>query len=257
MKKVLKQSEAKLGVMNTLIQALKADLPTASFPERRSKRLLFLLNRKLYSTLITELPKLKDLPPALLNAVREHAEQEYRWLMNYYPTLLEFTLAINGIKADECSRHPHYSLANSLLHIEIIESSGMAVVKSIAGCQWKCPADIERVITLVKKHHKRLSKQECPPETFIAQLHTAYLSALSLQPASPFIPISAVMRNFGTGKTPRDEFTLNFSRLISSRISQHQGKTLQILHSKNDAKGIMLYGLPQRIIIGAIAFLKE
>jgi hypothetical protein len=236
-------------------ERLKSNLKELSQTEKQVQKVLSLLASKQYCALFQMLQEKKQLIPANVSEqLAQFIQAELKTLWKSYPALLEEAFLKSGLELDKTSRHPQYSVFDSLLQIEIEENNCLASIRSLSGKTFTCPADVNSVSAMAKKHYQRLTNLRFEPQDFLQKLHSAYQKARLEKENMSFIPIKKVFSHFDRKKYAMDEFTLDFSRLLQSGIKKIDEEYLEIQHCKDENQGIMLYGISPRLLIGAICF---
>jgi hypothetical protein len=239
-------------------ESLKRNLKELSQAENQVKKVATLLKSKQWCALYGILRDKKQfLPAELYEHLDSFVQIEIKTLWKSYPILLEEAFAKVGLPLDKVSRHPQYSLSNSLLQIEIEENRCLATIRSLSGKTLLYPADVLSVSATAKKHYQRITKQRFEPQAFLLALNSAYHKAQPDAENEPFLPIKKVFSQFVRKNYAIDEFAYDFSHFIRSGIKSVNDEYLEIQHSKDENRGIMLNGISPRLLIGAISFKRK
>ncbi len=250
------------------VQKLKAELEKASQTEFFFEKYLNYIKRgwilHILDLLEKETPRLKELRgdehpaiPHIEDSFRTAKEESSR-LFRRYPALLEEACKQAGLKLDSNNPHPKYSLEKGFFRLEIDESKRLAKLSNYEGRLAEIPADIEAVVEVILKEHKRIFKRPYDGEKFLKQLRGQYKAVLKKEGLKDgeSVPIRQITRRLGKNQKGfrTDEFLLELSYLAEKGPFDIDNRRLDLQQTKDTNQGMLLYGAEKRGYIGFIKF---
>ena len=211
-----------------------------------------------------ESPRLKNMRaeshpaiPMIEEAFRIAKEESDRIIL-HYASLIEEACRSAGLSIDSDSRHPRYTFDSKFFLLEIDERKQSARLSDNEGRLAELPADIEAVIELIRREHKRVFDRPYDGMKFLRQLRTYYLAALKKENLrdGASIPIRRITQRLGKNVKGfrTDEFLLDLSRLAENGPLEIRGRRLDLQQTRDTNQGILLHGAAGRGYIGFIMF---
>lgn len=178
----------------------------------------------------------------------ERTQQATRESVKSFPGELE----ARGLAIDASSRHPRYSVENRLLDVELDTRKHSAVIRPRHGDVVREPFDPAAVADRVKVERDRLLDRPFDAATFMKRLAAAH-TALA-KPKKGAAPPSVMVRDLAAqmskpAKPRLDEFAVDLGRLLTSGGA---AEGIQVNHTRDTDKGLLLYGLEQGGYVGGI-----
>lgn len=186
------------------------------------------------------------------------AKKEAERLFRRFPSFLDEAFRESGLPIDSTSRHPKYSFEDGFFQLEIDEKNCIARLSDLEGRLAELPADIEAIVEIVKKEHKRIFGRNFNGQKFLRLLRNQYKAIIKneKQPDGSSVPIRHITRRLGKNVKGfrTDEFLLDLSRLVQEGPFEIDERRLDLQQTKNTQQGMLLHGAAGRGYIGFIVF---
>ena len=245
----LKKAQLSEEIWQSLFDAQKSDYSAAIFNIFRKE-----------SDWFTQLRKDNEEIIPLLESFYIESEEKARNTVRQFSSLFPNACDKAGVKLDQSSRHPNYSIGNFIktfvderkLEVHITPRDAKTVI---------LPADIEPLVSHLQKEIKRLFETTRDPNQFLTGLRTAYQAVLREEKKllGDELPLRRVANRLSKNRAyfRYDEFNVDLGNAIRSGKTKIDNSRLQINHTRNTRQGMLLYGLERSGYIGFISFKTE
>jgi hypothetical protein len=190
----------------------------------------------------------------LYRMCKEKSESIFR----HFPKLLEDAFATSGLSIDPTSRHPTYTLEKGFFRLEIDAQKRIARLSDHECRLAEFPADIQAIVEIYKKEHKRIFERKFNGKIFLKRLRTQYEKIIKKEKLSDgaSVPIRHLTRRLGknTKKFRTDEFLFDLSRLAVEGPFEIEGRRLDLQQTKDTSQGMLLHNAAERGYVGFIVF---
>jgi hypothetical protein len=186
------------------------------------------------------------------------AREEAQRIMRRFPALLEEASRKDSLPLDSDSRHPKYRFERGFFQLEIDETKRMARLSDHEGRLAEIPADVQAIVEIINREHKRIFGRKFNGNKFLKNLRTQYKAVLKKEKKSDgsSVPIRHITRRLGKNKKGfrTDEFLVDLSQLAEKGPLEIDGRRLDLQQTKDTNQGMLLYGAAARGYIGFIVF---
>jgi len=186
-------------------------------------------------------------------------EQTTKFSRAYFPKILADACDQARLPVDKESRHPTYLFNRGFFKLTVNESKKTArlsnyEVKSL----WEIPADVGAIVEGIQREHKRLFERRFSGSEFLSTIRSQYLSLIKQgkKKDGESIPIRDITRRLGKNKDKfrTDEFLIDLSQLVKDGSTRIDGRCLELQQTKDDNRGMLLYGKEEQGYIGFVVF---
>lgn len=187
------------------------------------------------------------------------AEQAAKFSLVHFPKSLADACNDAGLPIDKESRHPTYLFDNNFFKLTINESKKTARLSNYeAKALWEIPADAGAIVEGIQREHQRLFGRKFDGAAFLKMLRTQYLALLKQEKKKDreSVPIRDITRRLGKNKDKfrTDEFLIDLSRLVKDGTTEIDGRCLELQQTKDENRGMLLYGKDGRGYVGFVVF---
>jgi len=195
--------------------------------------------------------------PAIENSYRLAKEESER-LLRRYPAFLEEACREANLGLDKDSRHPKYSLERGFFRLEIDETKRLARLFDNEGRLAEHPADVQAVVETVQREHHRIFDRSFNGPKFLKFLRAQYTALLEKEKLvdGASMPIRNITKRLGKNVEGfrTDEFLIDLSKLAEEGPFEIDGRRLDLQHTQDTNRGMLLYGTAARGYIGFVVF---
>ena len=192
-----------------------------------------------------------------LEAIFGAAEAQAKNLWIWYPNLLEEACRDNELPLDMSSRHPAYTFEKGFFELTI-DQRGTAVLSNPERKSAEFPGDIGAVVAKVKKEHARVFRRAFDGEMFLKKIRVHYRAVLKREgkPEGSSIVIRRIASRITSERKGYliDQFILDLSRLAIQGPLEIEGKRLELEHTRDSKRGVLLYGFNIQGYVGFVRF---
>lgn len=187
------------------------------------------------------------------------AEQAAKFSFVHFPKALADACNDAGLLIDKESRHPTYLFDQNFLKLKINESKKTARLSNYeVKALWEIPADAVAIAEGIQREHQRLFGRKFDRAEFLKMLRVQYLTLLKQEKKKDgeSVPIRHITRRLGKNKNKfrTDEFLIDLSRLVKDGPTEIDGRCLELQQTKDENRGMLLYGKDGRGYVGFIIF---
>jgi len=186
------------------------------------------------------------------------ARDEADRILHRFPALLEEGCRNSGLSLDSDSRHPKYNLERGFFRLEIDENKRTARLSDHEGRLAELPADIEAIVEIIQREHKRVLGRSFNGSKFLKTLRGQYKAIIKKekQADGSSVPIRHITRRLGKNVKGfrTDEFLVDLSRLAEKGPFVIEGRRLDLQQTRDTNQGMLLHGVAARGYIGFIVF---
>jgi hypothetical protein len=186
---------------------------------------------------------LSEALPVILDEARHQAEE----LGKRYPYWMDTTARKMGLKPDKGSKHPVYRFVNGFFTVTVSEPGLTARIEDFGGILFeRMPADPGAVITCVEEQRIRIFERPFDPQEFLQKLLRNYQAIVerdAMLKDGEAVPIKRLTGRLRDNEKSfhNDEFIVDLTRLLDSRVSEVNGRKLLLEQTKDDKQGLYVF----------------
>ena len=263
--------EEQIAIANQRTKELKDAADEAAHIGKFLEKITSFFNRGwfLHIIALTEkeaplLEKMRNANHSAIPSLEEIFQAAREWLEELkpyrFPTYLEEACCTANLPLDKDSRHPHYKLKNGFFQLYIDEHKRTMRLSNIEGRICEIPADIEAIITVLKRENQRLFERPFDAKKFLKKIRAHYLSLLKVEKLSDgsSIPIRNISRRLAKNEKEfrSDEFLIDFSRLLEQETIEIDGRKLELQQTKSVDQAMFISTRTAQGYVGSILFKK-
>jgi hypothetical protein len=205
----------------------------------------------------------KGMMPSALAKILLEATEDSDELRKRYSFWMDKTAEWSSFKPDSTSRHPVYRFQNGFFTVTVAEPAYTARIEDLAGVLAdRMPADPSAIIGFLQQEKARVFGRPFDATAFLERLLKNYTALTDKDPelkdGEP-VPIRRITGRLHDNEKSfhTDEFLVDLTRLLDSRISQIDGRTLMLEQTKEIERGLYVFPKHGHGYVGFIRFTRK
>jgi hypothetical protein len=201
--------------------------------------------------------------PAALAVILAEATEEADKLKKKYSSWMDTTAKEMAFKPDKTSRHPVYRFHDGFFTVTISEPSYAARIEDLAGSLVdRMPADPSAIIGFLQQEKARVFGRPFDATAFLERLLKNYTALTDKDPelkdGEP-VPIRRITGRLHDNEKGfhTDEFLVDLTKLLDSRVAQIDGRTLMLEQTKEIERGLYVFPKHGQGYVGFLRFTRK
>ena len=198
---------------------------------------------------------------ALAQQLRDSLEPKSRQVTTRFEKDFPTLARSRGLELDRSSRHPHYTLMQRFIRVDVDERRCTVTILPRDGTPTIIGADAALATDRLAAEIRRITERPFDADGLARSLHTAYVAVLRTEqrPDGDEVPLRRVTGRLAKNlnRFAGDEFNYDLARLVRHGKTVVDGKRLHLNHTRNTRQGMLLHGMEEGGYVGFLSFKRD
>ncbi len=197
----------------------------------------------------------------LAQQLRDYLEPKSREATSRFERDFPALARSHGLELDRTSRHPHYTLMQRFIRVDVDERRCTVTILPRDGTPVIIGADAALAADRLAAEIRRITERPFDADGLARSLHTAYDAVLRAErrPDGDEVPLRRVTARLAKNlnRFAGDEFNYDLARLVRRGKTVVAGKRLHLNHTRNARQGMLLHGMEEGGYVGFLSFKRD
>jgi hypothetical protein len=198
---------------------------------------------------------------AFAQQLRDSLEPKSRQAASRFEKEFPALARSRGLEIDRTSRHPHYTLMQGFIRVDVDERRCVVSILPRDGSPVVIGADAALAADRLSSEIRRITDRSLDADSLARSLHTAYVAVLRAErrPDGDEVPLRRVTARLAKNlnRFAGDEFNYDLARLVRQGKTVVDSKRLHLNHTRNARQGILLHGMEEGGYVGFLSFKRD